>query len=184
MHSGECEASVHNSDVEVLVLAAPAKVQVGEAVESGVLVTGDRGHAPRVLGHEELVLEPVHGGGHVEHAVLGTPVEKALALRDVVHVVEDEAVGGEGEDVLGREKAGVEEEASHEGSIVCLVDHKYCVLYILPHEERVHVLEEGGKMGLSLPDDKAVSTVTSYLSSYLYGIRMATLVLAWQPCGL
>ena len=167
MHSGECEASVHNSDVEVLVLAAPSKVQVGEAVESRVLVTGDRGHAPRVLGHEELVLEPVHGGGHVEHAVLGTPVEQALALRDVVHVVEDEAVGGEGEDVLGGEIAGVEEEASHEGSIVCLVDHKYCVLYILPHEERVHVLEEGGKMGLPLPDDKDVSTVKSYLSSDL-----------------
>ena len=165
MHPGKSEASVHNSDVEVLVLAAPSKVQVGEAVESGVLVTGHRGHAPRVLGHEELVLEPVHGGGHVEHAVLGASVEQALALRDVVHVVEDEAVGGEGEDVLGREKAGVEEEASHEGSIVCLIDHKYCVLYILPHEERVHVLEEGGKMGLSLPDYKDVSTAVTVIYS-------------------
>ena len=79
MHSGQREASVHNPDVKVLVLAAPAQVEVGEAIEGGELVTGDGGHAPGVLGHEELVLEPVHGGGHVEHAVLGTSVEQALA---------------------------------------------------------------------------------------------------------
>ena len=156
MHPGQREASVHNPDVKVLVLAAPAQVEVGEAIEGGELVPGHRSHAPRVLGHEELVLEPVHGGGHVEHAVLGAPVEKALALRDVVHIVENETVRVEGEDVLGREEAGIEEEASHEGGIVSLVDNKYRVLYILPHKERVHVLEEGGQMGLSLPDVKEV----------------------------
>ena len=90
----------------------------------------------------------------MEHAVLGAPVEQALALRDVVHVVEDEAVRGEGEDILGREEAGVEEKAPHEGCIVCLVDNKYRILDVLPHEERVHVLEEGGQVGLPLPDDE------------------------------
>ena len=164
MHPGQCKASVHNPDVEVLVLTAPAQVEVGEAIEGGELITGHRGHAPCVLGHEELVLEPVHGGGHVEHAVLGAPVEETLTLRNVIHIMKDETVRGEGEDVLGREEAGIEEKASHEGGIVSLVDNKYRVLYVLPHEEGVHVLEEGGQMGLSLSDDEEITDYTASFS--------------------
>ena len=60
VHPDEGEAPVHDPDVEVLVLAAPAQVEVGEAVEGLVLVPGDGRHPARVLVHEQLVLEPVH----------------------------------------------------------------------------------------------------------------------------
>ena len=60
IHPGQCQASVHNPDVEVLVLAAPPDVEVGEAVDGPELVAGDGRHPAGVLLHEQLVLEPVH----------------------------------------------------------------------------------------------------------------------------
>ena len=63
MHPGQCEASVHNPDVKVLVLTAPAQVEVGEAVEAVELVAGDGSDPTCVLVHEQLVLESVHSCG-------------------------------------------------------------------------------------------------------------------------
>ena len=52
----------------------------------------------------------------------GTSVEQSVSLRDVVDVVEDVAVGQEGQLRPGEEEAGIEEEAAEEGAGVRLVD--------------------------------------------------------------
>ena len=43
----------------------------------------------------------------MEDAVWRAAIHQSLPLGNVVHVVEDEAVGGEGEDVLGGQEAGI-----------------------------------------------------------------------------
>ena len=62
-NSDQTEAGLDNPDVEILVLAAPADVEVGEAVDGCEVLAGDGGHPPSVLQHEQLVLEPVHSLG-------------------------------------------------------------------------------------------------------------------------
>ena len=59
-HSDQTEAGLDNPDVEILVLAAPADVEVGEAVDGREVLAGDGRHPACVLLHEQLVLEPVH----------------------------------------------------------------------------------------------------------------------------
>ena len=63
VHSNKVQPSLHYPDVEVLVLTAPADVEVGEAVDGPELTGSDGGHPACVLRHEQLVLEPVHGLG-------------------------------------------------------------------------------------------------------------------------
>ena len=62
-HSDQCQSPVNNPDVEVLVLAAPPEVEVGEAIEAVELVAGDGSDPASVLVHEQLVLESVHSCG-------------------------------------------------------------------------------------------------------------------------
>ena len=75
----------------------------------------------------------------MEDPVRRAAIHQSLPLGNVVHVVEDEAVGGEGEDGLGGEEAGIEEQPAHEGGLVRLVYHQDAVLDVLLHQEGVHV---------------------------------------------
>ena len=76
----------------------------------------------------------------------GTSVEQSMSLRNVVDIVENIAVGQEGELRSGGEEASVEEKAAQEGCGVSLVDEENVVLHVLSLEERMHEPEEGCEM--------------------------------------
>ena len=81
----------------------------------------------------------------------GAPVQQSVTLRHVVDIMEDVAIGMEGEVRLGGQEAGIEQQASHEGRGVCLVDNDDVVLHILPLQEGMHEPEEGGEVLLPVP---------------------------------
>ena len=76
----------------------------------------------------------------------GTSVEQCVFLRNVVDIVENIAVGQEGQLRSGGEEASIEEKAAEEGCGVSLVDEENVVLHVLSLEERMHELEEGCEM--------------------------------------
>ena len=82
----------------------------------------------------------------------GAAVQQGVTLGKMVNIVEDVTVGEEGKVNLRPQKPGIEQQASHEGSGVCLVDDQDVVLDVLDLEEGVHVLEEGGEVEVPVPE--------------------------------
>ena len=81
----------------------------------------------------------------------GAPVQQSVTLRHVVDIMEDVAIGMEGEVRLRGQESGIEQQASHEGRGVGLVDDQDVVFDVLSLEEGMHELEEGGQVLLPVP---------------------------------
>ena len=82
----------------------------------------------------------------MEYSMCGTPVEQSLSLWNMVDIMENVTVGSETKSILGSENTNIEQQSSHEGSSVRLVDDQDVVLNVLSHEEGVHVPDKGGQV--------------------------------------
>ena len=136
----------------VVILSSPAPEHVGESVQSPELIGPDSGDSSEYLFVRQLVLELVHGHGHVA-GVVRTVVQVPVVLGQEINVVEDEAVPGE---IFHRLRvAHVEEHGSVELVLVCLVDDVNPVVEFLFPQEGMEMSEENQQLfrSVSVRDD-------------------------------
>jgi len=137
--SGYFELMVEDTSVHVVVLPAPAPELVRVPVQPPEVVDGEGGDTAEKVLVGQLVIELVHGHGHVTR--LGRArVQVPVVLWKQVDVVKDTALPGL---VLGGlHEADVEEHGPIEGGRVGLIDDVDPVLHLLALQERVNVAKK------------------------------------------
>jgi len=152
--------------VEIVVLSAPAVIQIGHPVDLLELDGVDGHHAAKETAIGQSESPVIQGGAHVTWP-LGAGVNLTRVQGQQVHVVKNQAR----ESILGRHLgADVEEHRSVEGLVIELLDQENPIVDQLLGQVIVHVGEEGVQLLLPLPvrhnDGGAVACLTSFRTEF------------------
>ena len=156
--------------VQVVVLAAPAEVEVAGAVDAAELLAAEGHDAAEVERVGDAFPAPLADGGGEVFRGGAAPVEAVVVPGEHVHVVEDEAVEVFPE-LEGLEEAHVEEHPAVEGAGQVLVHHEYREVCLLSDEKRHLYFDETdeGYVKLFVRAD-IIGTPQTWANSILIGL--------------